>query len=79
MPDEALTATAVFSTKMKLEKSTSFMRLRLTVLEPHSMSAAPLAIAANLSCVVTDTHSIPSCVLSRCAIERTTSLQRSIV
>src|SRR6516225_7412080 len=60
------------------KKSTSFMRPRVTVLEPHSMSAWPLEIAEKRVCTVTGTHSIlmsdtPNC----CAIDSVTSWHSS--
>ena len=45
--DVLLTTTPVLSMKIKFEKSTSFIRLKVTVLEPHSISAFPLATAEN--------------------------------
>lgn len=74
-----LTTTPVVSTKMKYEKSTSFMRPNVTVLEPHSISVLPEATAENRELTVTGTHSTlrlsrPSCFW----MELTTRLQRSI-
>src|SRR5215471_6096304 len=62
------------STNVMFEKSTSFMRPRVMVLEPHSMSAWPSEIAEKRVCTVTGTHSIlmsdtPNC----CPIDCVTS------
>ena len=56
------------------------MRPSVTVLEPHSKSALPLATAENRVSTVTGTHSIfrsddPNC----CSIDFATCLQRSMV
>ena len=79
-PEAALVSSPVVSTKMTLEKSTSFMRASVIVLEPHSMSAWPLATASKRVCTVTGTQLIfrPG-TLSWRSIELTTRLHRSIV
>ena len=64
---------------MTLEKSTSFMRVRVMVLEPHSMSARPFATASKRDWTVTGTQSILSgWILSWRSIELTTRLHSSI-
>jgi hypothetical protein len=47
MPARDLTSTPVLSAKIRLEKSAIFMRDSETVVDPHSMSAVPSAMASN--------------------------------
>jgi len=59
-PDVFTTRRPVLSTKTGFEKSTSFMRPSVIVLDPHSMSAFPFATTEKRSCTETGTHSIVS-------------------
>ncbi len=64
--------------KMKLEKSTVFMRDSVTVLAPHSMSAWPFAIASKRVCAVTGTYFTASLSTLSCrSSDATTRRQRS--
>ena len=68
----------VVSMKMKLEKSTVFMRDRVTVLAPHSRSAWPFATASKRVCVVTGTYFTASFAILSCfSSEATTWRHRS--
>ena len=49
-------STPVPSTKVSEEKPTSFMRDKVTLVAPHSMSAWPPATVAKRFCTVTGTH-----------------------
>ena len=72
------TSRPVPSTKMKLEKSTVFMRPSVTVLEPHSRSARPLATASKRLSTVTGTQFTCSAPAPSCSsIAVTTRRQRS--
>ena len=65
--------------KMKLEKSTCLRRDSVTVLEPHSMSACPLAMTSKRVCVVTGTYLTFRPVTPICrSISVTIRLHRSI-
>ena len=80
MSELLATRTPVNSTKTRLEKSISFMRLSVTVEEPHSMSALPVATAEKRVSTVTGTHSILSSGNLNCSwIDFTTCWQRSMV
>ena len=78
-PEAVLISSPVVSTKITLEKSTSFMRVSVIVLEPHSMSARPLATDSKRDCSVTGTQlTFRPWMPSWRSIELTMRLHRSI-